>query len=72
MGDGERFEYHLPCGHRSTGLTCFQCAAEEYLAAERAAERLEPRAMARVPRELAIAVTDPPQIQRFAIPRRGR
>ncbi len=72
MSGEDRFEYLLPCGHKSAGLACFQCAVEEYLAAERAAERLEPTVPMRVPNELAIAVTDPPQIQRFAIPRRRR
>lgn len=72
MGGEARFEYPLPCGHKSTGLVCFQCAAEEYLAAARAAERLEPRVRPRIPNELAIAVTDPPHVQRFAAPRRRR
>ena len=72
MGGEERLEYLLPCGHKSTGLACFQCAVEEYLAAERAAERLEPGVAARIPRELTIAVTHPPQIRRFAAPRRRK
>ena len=72
MGVQERLEYLLPCGHKSAGLACFQCALDEFLAAERAADRLEPPAAADVPRELTIAVGDPPHVQRFAAPRRWR
>jgi hypothetical protein len=72
MGGQERFEYLLPCGHRSAGLACFQCALEEFLAAERAADRPEPPAASPVPRELTISVADPPHVQRFAPPRRWR
>jgi hypothetical protein len=72
MGGEEGFEYLLPCGHKSAGLACFQCAAEEYQAAERAAEKLAPRVKLRVPQEMTIAVTDPPHLQRFAVPRRRK
>ena len=68
----ERFEYLLPCGHKSAGLHCFQCAVEEYLAAERAAAGPEPTMPVPVPRELTIAVTHPPHVQRFAIRRRWK
>jgi len=72
MATEERFEYLLPCGHKSAGLACFECAVEEYLAAERAAESLKPAAAVSVPRELTMTVTHPPHIQRFAAPRRKR
>jgi hypothetical protein len=68
VGSDERLEYRLPCGHDSAGPACFQCVLEDYLATERGAERLEPRIEQRVPRQLTIAVADPPQILRFAAP----
>ena len=72
MAAEERFEYSLPCGHKSAGHLCFQCAVEEYLADQRAAERLRPVVRVAVPHELAIAVTDPPHVQRFAARSRRR
>ena len=68
----ERFQYLLPCGHMSAGLACFQCVVEDYLAAERAAEKREPGSRAAVPRELTITVAHPPHVQRFGIPRPKR
>ena len=70
VATGERFEYLLPCGHKSAGLVCFHCAVEEFLAEERAAEKLKPVTRVAIPHELTIAVTYPPHVQRFAA--RGR
>ena len=72
MVTGERLEYLLPCGHRSAGLACFQCAVEEYLAADQAARRLEPAMPVAIPRELTITVACPPHVQRFTARRRWR
>jgi len=72
MATGERFEYLLPCGHKSAGLVCFHCAVEAYLADQRAADRLKPVIPAAVPPQLTIPVTDPPHVQRFAARSRRR
>ena len=72
MATQERLEFLLPCGHKSAGLACFQCAVEEFLAADRAARKPEPVMPMAVPRELTIAVTYPPHVQRFAAARRRR
>ena len=72
MIPGEGFEYLLPCGHKSAGLVCFQCAVEEFLADQRAADRLKPVVPVAVPHELAIHVTDPPHVQRFGARSRRR
>jgi hypothetical protein len=72
MATAERFEYLLPCGHKSAGLICFHCAVEAYLADERAAERLKPATRAAVPHELTIKVTDPPHVRRFVATSRRR
>jgi hypothetical protein len=70
MATEERLEYLLPCGHKSAGLACFECAVEEYLARERAVDSVEPVAAAGVPRELTMKVTHPPHIQRFGCRRK--
>jgi len=72
MATGERLEYLLPCGHKSAGLVCFHGAVEEYLADERATDRLKPVIPVAVPHQLTIAVTDPPHVQRFAARSRRR
>ena len=72
MVSTERFEYLLPCGHKSAGLVCFQCAVEDYLADQRAADRQKPAVRVAVPNALTIAVTDPPHVQRFAARSRRR
>ena len=72
MTTAERFEYLLPCGHKSTGLACFQCAVEEYLADQSAAEKLKPVIPMSVPNQLVIPVADPPHVQRFAAGSRRR
>ena len=72
MATEERFEYLLPCGHKSAGLVCFQCAVEAFLADQRAADRLKPVMRVAIPNELAIPVTDPPHVQRFAARSRWR
>ena len=65
MAPDERLEYLLPCGHRSAGLACFQCAFEEFAAGERAAAAQMPGRPVPVPRELTITVSHPPHVRRF-------
>jgi hypothetical protein len=66
----ERLEYLLPCGHKSVSLACFHCAVEEFLLAERAADKLKPAVAVTVPHELTITVLNPPHVRRFTV--RGR
>jgi hypothetical protein len=72
MATQERLEYLLACGHRSAASSCFQCVAEEFLAAGRAVQRSEPALPAAIPRERTIAVACPPPIRRLTAGRRGR
>ena len=69
MAVGDRVEYLLPCGHRSAGVACFQCAIDEFIAAARAAEtpadEEKPVALGAVPRFMTITVVDPPHVLRF-------
>ena len=72
---GERFEYLLPCGHKSAGLVCFRCASDEFVADERdegAGDRPKPRIPMAVQRELTVTVLYPPHVRRFAARRRKR
>ena len=69
----QRPQYLLPCGHTSYSVTaCFDCLVQALVAKEGVLATPATTLAWVPPLELRIAVTYPPQVLSFRIPRRRR
>ena len=66
----QRPQYLLACGHTSYSVTaCFDCLVQALVAGENRSVEPATTAAGFAPRELKIAVTYPPHVMHFRIPR---